>query len=186
MKFEEEFLPSMAGSLLVAHPNMLDPNFQRSVVLLSSNTPESGTTGIVINMPTGKTMGDISPDYAQSPLADVPLYKGGPMGYNKVILAAWQWAESENLFRIEFGISQEDAVSLLENDPNVEIRAFMGYTGWGHGQLEEELHQNTWILSSVKFLSFVGKEASMWHSIISEVRPDLKFLIDTPEDFSDN
>ncbi len=50
---------SLAGSLLVAHPNMLDPNFRRAVLFISAHDPNDGALGIIINRPLDKQVGDL-------------------------------------------------------------------------------------------------------------------------------
>src|SRR5260370_23338075 len=51
---------SLAGSLLVAHPSMLDPNFRRAVLFLSAHDPDDGALGVIINRPLDKSVGDLS------------------------------------------------------------------------------------------------------------------------------
>ena len=67
----------IAGSLLLAHPAMKDPNFRRSVVLMSVHNDE-GAMGVVLNRPMGKRLGELSGDFALGPLSGVPLFNGGP------------------------------------------------------------------------------------------------------------
>ena len=62
---------NLAGSLLLAHPAMRDPNFHRAVVLLSSHG-DDGAMGVVLNRPLGKHLGDLNAQFAASPLAGVP------------------------------------------------------------------------------------------------------------------
>ena len=68
----------LAGSLLLAHPAMRDPNFRRSVVLLSAHG-DDGAMGVVLNRPLGKQLGDLNAQFAASAIAGVPVYKGGPV-----------------------------------------------------------------------------------------------------------
>ena len=67
---------TLAGSLLLAHPAMRDPNFRRSVVLMSVHNAE-GAMGVVLNRPLGKRLGELSGEFALSRLASIPLFKGG-------------------------------------------------------------------------------------------------------------
>ena len=84
------------------------------------------------------------------------------------------------------GFNQEKAVELIDQDPTVEIRAFAGYSGWTHGQLEDELKQDTWLVSPVRNLVFSERSPNMWRAIISKIRPELLFLADSPDDLSEN
>src|ERR1043165_4098102 len=80
---------TFAGSLLLAHPAMRDPNFRHSVVLMSAHSSE-GAMGVVLNRPLGKRLGQLSGDFALGALASVPLFTGGPVNNEQLVLAAWQ------------------------------------------------------------------------------------------------
>lgn len=185
MKFKKDYMPSLAGSLLVAHPVMIDPNFRQSVILLSAHSVEQGGLGVVLNTPLGKTMGEFDAKYAMDPLADVPIYLGGPAGRQGIMLVAWEWLENNSVFKLHFGISKEHATSLLENEEGLEVRAFLGHTIWTKGQLENELYQRIWLLSSVKNMLISQNETDLWKDILIKIKPELLFLID-PEDPSLN
>lgn len=187
MKFKKDFAPSLAGTLLVAHPSLLDPNYKRSVILISSDAPDGTAMGIVVNSPLGLTMGEFDTFFESSPLAQVPMYMGGPIENNLIILTAWQWIEHQSVFRLEFGITEEKAIKLATSNPDVEVRAFLGYSGWTHAQLIDELKHHAWLLSSVKHLAKEGSGGfHLWQNIIKTIKPDLFFLAQTPEDPSEN
>ena len=61
---------SLAGSLLVAHPNMLDPNFRRTVLFISSHEPDDGALGVILNRPLDKHVSDLVTDAPPVGLAD--------------------------------------------------------------------------------------------------------------------
>ena len=102
---------NLAGSLLLAHPAMRDPNFRRAVVLLSAHG-DDGAMGVVLNRPLGKQLGDLNAQFAASPLAGVPVYQGGPVQTEQLILAAWQPEPLETGFRFYFGIDVDKAETL--------------------------------------------------------------------------
>lgn len=185
MKFKKDYMPSLAGSLLVAHPTMLDPNFRQSVILLSAHSTETGGMGVVVNTPLKKTMGQFDIKYAVGPLSEVPMYLGGPIEQQGIMLVAWEWLEHNSVFKLHFGISQEQAAELIESDSNLQIKAFLGHTEWIQGQLETELHQHSWFLSSVKNMLSSDTEANLWKNILIKIKPELLFLVD-PEDPSLN
>ena len=82
---------SLTGQLLVAHPNMLDPNFRRSVLLISSHDLEEGAEGLIINRPLDKQVSELVTDPTPGALGDVPVFLGGPVGTNKLMFAAFDW-----------------------------------------------------------------------------------------------
>src|SRR5439155_22880347 len=92
-----ETLPSLAGSLLVAHPNMLDPNFRRAVLFISAHDPNDGALGIIINRPLDKQVADLVDETPPEGLADVPVFLGGPGGKNQLMFGALEWEEGEGL-----------------------------------------------------------------------------------------
>ncbi len=183
---EPEENPTLSGTLLIAHPGLLDPNFRRTVVLISAHSGKDGALGVVLNRPMGKTLGDQKAEFTSGPLANVPLYYGGPVNSDEMILAAWNW-ENDKVFRLYFGISREKASEMMQSDPGTDLRAFIGYAGWSGGQLESELKQNAWVVCPVEAnaLAREGGEP-LWRHILSRVKPELAFLANTPEDPSRN
>ena len=178
--------PSLAGSLLLAHPAMQDPNFRRTVVLLSAHS-EEGALGVVINRPIGRKLGDFTEDFANGLLADVPVFEGGPVNDKQIILSAWKSESVMGMFRLYFGIDLEKATELLADPEGLDVRAFAGHAGWGEGQLESELAQNAWIVSPVA-PDLVDRldGVDLWRTLLGMISPELRFLADAPDDPSVN
>src|SRR5437867_11197121 len=88
---------SLAGSLLIAHPNMLDPNFRRTVLFISAHNPKEGALGVIINRPLERQVADLVTEMPPPSLAEVPGFLGGPGGKKQVKLAAFDWEEGERL-----------------------------------------------------------------------------------------
>ncbi len=133
----------LAGSLLVAHPNMLDPNFRRAVLFISAHDTMDGALGVIINRPLGKQVSDLVQESPPEMLADVPVFLGGPVGKNQLMFAAFEWESGEEL-KLNHNVGMQEANQLAGRDPSV-IRAFVGYAGWSAGQLEAEMKQKAWI-----------------------------------------
>jgi putative transcriptional regulator len=169
---------TLTGSLLLAHPAMHDPNFRRSVVLMSAHNAE-GAMGIVLNRPTGKRLGELNGEFALGPLAGVALFTGGPVQPEQLLLVAWQ-PRSEG-FRLHFGIEPDKAVQLLAEE-GTHVRAFLGYSGWSAGQLENEMSHHTWIVAEVPgdLLTQASDEA-LWRTVLGREGPDWQLLADEPE-----
>lgn len=180
MREKGEAQPNLAGSLLLAHPAMRDPNFHRSVVLLSTHG-DDGAMGVVLNRPTGKRLGDLNSQFAASPLARIPVYRGGPVKTEQLILAAWQPDPLATGYRLYFGIDVDKA-EVLQKEEGVRIRAFLGYSGWAKGQLENEVRHNTWVITPVSpdlLEHDDGRE--LWRSILGRLGPEWKLMADEPE-----
>lgn len=170
---------TLAGSLLLAHPAMKDPNFRRSVVLMSAHNAE-GAMGVVLNRPLGKRLGQLSGDFALGPLASVPLFTGGPVQTEQLVLAAWQ-VQSDG-FRLHFGIEPDKALQLLAEE-GTQVRGFLGYSGWSAGQLENEMKHRTWIVADVpEDLLTHAQDESLWKAVLSREGAEWRLLAEEPED----
>ncbi len=142
--------------------------------------------GIIVNRPLGQMLGDIDPKLSKSPLKDVPLFSGGPVENGQVIFTAWKWSEGSGAFQLYFGIDTKKAQNILKNDSEFQIRGFFGHTGWSKGQLEFEIEQGSWVISS-SLASLMNKNAEAhWYELFCDERPEIRLLSDPPEDPSFN
>src|SRR5260370_3066929 len=78
---------SLAGSLLVAHPTMLDPNFRRAVLFISAHDPDDGAVGGIIHRPLYKSVADLLTETPPQNMADVTVFFGGHVVNNRFSLA---------------------------------------------------------------------------------------------------
>lgn len=186
MRLEGKGLPlSLAGSLLVAHPSMLDPNFRRAVLFISAHDSTEGAMGVILNRPLDKQVADLVGESPPAGLADVPVFLGGPVGKNQLMFAAFEWEESEGL-RLNHNVNVEEAHDRVEDDP-ASIRAFVGYAGWTAGQLEAEMKENTWILQKPTRAALAPERLpKLWFEIMCELGPWYKMLAAAPDDPSLN
>jgi putative transcriptional regulator len=172
-------MESLAGSLLLAHPVLRDPNFRRTAVLMSTHGPE-GAMGVVLNRPLGKRLGELKGDFALGPLSSTPIFTGGPVQTEQLILAAWQ--AREDAFQLHFGIDPEKAVQMLA-DESTRLRAYLGYSGWTAGQLENELECGTWIVASPPADLFERPmQEALWRSLLADEGDEWRLMVDEPED----
>jgi len=181
-------LPSagnMTGSLLVAHPNLRDPNFRRTILFLSHHNSEDGAVGLVLNRPLSKTTGEIS-SATSGLLKNVPVYYGGPVGENDLLLASVQWHESPGAVSFRgFGSMDEEPIVPPEYQPG--LRAFQGYSGWSRGQLEEEIAERSWLVfaPSRRLIDMPHPEHA-WLDVMNHLGPIYKLLAGMPDDPSLN
>src|SRR5437762_10636481 len=94
---------SLAGSLLVAHPSLLDPNFRRAVLFISAHDPNDGALGVILNRPLDKQVGELVTDEAPAALSEVPVFLGGPVGRNQLMFAILEW-EKENGLKLNHNV----------------------------------------------------------------------------------
>src|SRR5437762_9854129 len=176
---------SLAGSLLVAHPNMLDPNFRRAVLFISAHDAADGALGVILNRPLDKQVSDLVNEAPPDGLADVPVFLGGPVGKNELMFAAFEWQKGEGL-RLNHNVGVDEANELAGEDP-ASVRAFVGYAGWGAGQLEAEMKQNAWLLHKPSRSTLkTDRLSSLWFDIMRGLGPWYKMLAAAPDDPSLN
>jgi putative transcriptional regulator len=174
---------NLTGSLLLAHPGLRDPNFRRTVVLMSAHN-DQGAMGVVLNRPLAKHLGEINGAFALGPLASVPVFQGGPVQTEQLILVAWQM-QSDG-FRLFFGI-EPDKATQLAGEEGTHLRAFLGYSGWTGGQLENEMSHRTWVVVPVPGdLLEHAQDVSLWRHILGGVSGEWKLLASEPDDPSEN
>ncbi len=178
-------LQNLAGSLLVAHPNMRDPNFRRSVLFISAHDPADGALGVIINRPLDKHVADLVTETPPEGLADVPVFLGGPVAKNQLMFAAFEWEEGHGL-KINHNVGLNEAHERIDTDP-ASIRAFVGYAGWGAGQLEAEMKQRAWLLQNPSRAALrPDRLANLWFDIMRGLGPWYKMLAAAPDDPSLN
>ena len=176
---------SFAGSLLVAHPNMLDPNFRRTVLYISSHDPKEGALGVIINRPLDKNVAELVTETPPADLSDVPVFLGGPVGTNQLMFAAFEWHKGSGL-KLNHGVSTSEA-SARPDDGAVSICAFVGYAGWGAGQLESEMRQKAWIIQKPsRSILKPDRLPKLWFDIMRGLGPWYKMLSAAPDDPSLN
>jgi putative transcriptional regulator len=176
---------SLAGSLLVAHPNMLDPNFRRSVLFISAHDAKEGALGVILNRPLDKQVADLVSEAPPIGLADVPVFLGGPVGKNQLMFAAFDWQKGQGL-TLNHNVDVDEAKELAINDPQ-SVRAFVGYAGWTAGQLEAEMKQKAWILQKpTKAALSAERLPKLWFDIMRGLGPWFKLLAAAPDDPSLN
>lgn len=185
MRHPAEEPQNLTGQLLVAHPSMLDPNFRRSVLFISSHRADEGAIGVIINRPLDKHVSELLVEPTSGALAEVPVFLGGPVGTNQLMFATFDWEGLDSL-SLNQNVAFEEANKLAEDDRNA-IRAFVGYAGWTAGQLENELRQNAWVLQkpSREALS-PDRLPKLWFEIMRSLGPWFKMLAAAPDDPSLN
>lgn len=171
----------ITGSLLLAHPQLKDPNFARSVVLMTAHE-DAGSLGVVVNKRAGKTLGEVDGSFAKFGLEDVPVYIGGPVAQDQLILSAWKASPHTNEFKLFFGLEPARAQEKRFLDPELHFRAFRGYAGWGKDQLAAELKDNAWVLSEMDGYALSELEGdALWRHAVMNINLELGLMTMEPE-----
>lgn len=165
--------------LLLAMPQILDPFFHKSVVLLVKHEDE-GSLGFIINRPTELKIAEILRDLEVDWEGDdkISAYFGGPVN-PEVGTLVYLDQEGDTEKELIPGVAATQSVGdldLLSRLPGESFRLFLGYAGWGEGQLEAELLRNDWLIAPVqRGLIFDQATDSIWRRAFESVgvNPDL-------------
>jgi len=163
-------------ALLLSMPQLQDPNFTRSVVLLCEYNPD-GAFGLVLNRPTAVAASEMvrlePPVIAGN---DMPLWIGGPVEPQRGWILLGDEPEAEfKCIREGLYLSTSQALlrSVLQASPAPRARVLAGYAGWGPGQLDEELAASAWLLGDVDLdIVFDVAAESMWETAIRRLGAD--------------
>lgn len=182
MSQERPSAGNLTGSLLVAHPNLLDPNFRRTILFLSHHTAEDGAVGLVLNRPLHKTFGEVARKEQSGPLGTAGLFYGGPVAVDHVTIASLLWQKKNSGVAFQnFTTSNDD----VEISPEWQsgLRVFVGYAGWSKGQLEGEIAQKSWlVLSPARELIEMPDPENAWRNVMRQSGPLMKLLGEAPDD----
>jgi putative transcriptional regulator len=162
----------LTGRLLVATPSLGDPNFARAVVLVLDHD-ESGALGVVVNRPTTVPVGDVLPSWQPFTTDPGVLFRGGPVAVDSALgLAVFPGhgeAEPPGWRRVVDGLGLVD----LDGPPEMlaadmaHLRIFAGYSGWGTGQLEDEVEEGAWyVVPGHARDVFSVEPSSLWRTVL--------------------
>jgi putative transcriptional regulator len=164
-------------TLLLSMPQLQDPNFARTVVLLCDYVPD-GAFGLVLNRPTGMPASEMV--RLEPPVVGgntLPLCIGGPVEPERgwILLAEEPNDPEYRTIREGLYLSTSPALlrQVLSASPAPRARVLAGYAGWGPGQLDQELAQSAWLIGDVDLdLVFDVDDAEMWETAIRRLGAD--------------
>jgi putative transcriptional regulator len=176
---------SLRGSLVVAGPQLLDPNFRRTVVLIADHG-EEGAMGVILNRPSGMTVADAAPDLEPLVGPDMPIYAGGPVQPTLgVVLAEITEAEEPIFGDIVLVPGLNELADVI--DGAGRVRVFAGYAGWGPGQLDDEVARDDWILDPARPDDvFTEDPEALWGTVLERKGGQFALVARMPEDPSLN
>ncbi len=173
------------GQLLIAEPSIIgDLSFNRSVILLADHNHE-GSVGFILNKPLEYTISDLIPDIE----ASFKIYNGGPVEQDNLYFIHTipnLITESIEISNGVFWGGDFELTKSLINEGKINkenIRFFLGYTGWSANQLENELKENSWIITSNNYNSSILEKSSsqFWKEKIIELGGEYLIWSNAPE-----
>ena len=188
MEFPEDFKNKNyeKGSLLIANPVLPDPNFSRTVILLCDHD-DQGSFGLVINRSTQLKAPDLFLNINILKSYNEKIYLGGPVSQSMVFFLCRSPSAAGKLDEVCSGVylgsnleTLESLYSSLEN-PEQDIRFYLGYSGWSGGQLAEEMEQNSWLVqrANEQFI-FIDSESLIWSKAVNSLGKKYQYLTKAP------
>ena len=188
MEFPEDFKNKQygKGSLLIANPVLPDPNFSRTVILLCNHN-DQGSFGLVINRSTQLKAPDLFSSIDILKSYNAKIYIGGPVSQSMVF---YLYRSSRNVIDLDeicsgvyLGSNLETLESLyldIEN-PEENIRFYLGYSGWSDGQLDGEMEQNSWLVQDAnEQFVFLDSENLIWPKAVNSLGEKYQYLTKAP------
>ena len=172
-KIETNHVDPTKGRILIAEPFLPGSYFNRAIILLVAHS-EKGAVGFILNKKIEYPINEVIGDF---PNFDAEVYIGGPVSTDTIYFIHslgdlipgsihvkdnmyWGGDFEELKNKIREGLVQPD-----------QIRFFLGYSGWDEGQLEEELKENSWLVSEIEEINVMEKRTpeSMWVQAVREI-----------------
>ncbi|NBU41058.1 MAG: YqgE/AlgH family protein [Planctomycetia bacterium] len=159
-------MDSLAGKLLVAAPDLGDPNFFSTVVLVVDHDDE-GAFGLVLNRESTVMLASAWEETTREPCGrDAPLMLGGPVqGLLSILHGDPARSEREVVPGVHLARDRDAVMALVESGQE-PLRVFAGYAGWGPDQLEGELTSGSWaITAATRAFVFSDDVSTLWQRV---------------------
>ncbi len=173
------------GILLISDPFLKDPNFMRTVILLCEHRQE-GSFGFVLNKTHDQELGDLM---ANAEGIRFPVYNGGPVQKDTLhflhTAPALIGGSIEVIDGIYWGGDFEEVLTRIKNKQlgKKDIRFFLGYSGWGEGQLANEMDEKSWITRQAsRPLVFQTDTVRIWKEALQDLGGEYSQMINYPID----
>jgi putative transcriptional regulator len=180
----QESVPPQAGKVLISDPFLPDANFNRTVILLLEHN-EHGTFGLVLNHKLESALSDVLDDLPSG--KSVPLFKGGPVQLDtlhyihlgpsilpgaKEVITGLFWGGDFDMVKMQVSLGMAHSGN---------FRFFLGYSGWGDGQLDKEIEEGSWIVSSINPSDLFELDSqSLWKKCMLRLGGECALLANAP------
>ncbi|MCS6818997.1 MAG: YqgE/AlgH family protein [Chitinophagales bacterium] len=160
------------GKLLLSEPFMMDENFSRTVVLICEHDNENGTLGLILNRPLKVRLNEL---VSSLPAFEGNVFLGGPVATDTMQFLHKLGEKIEGSVKITDGIywgGNFEQIKILIQNRNIhpgQIAFYVGYSGWGPGQLQRELEENSWIISDARAEYVFNYSDQIWKNILKSM-----------------
>jgi len=162
------------GLFLVAKPSLMDPNFSRTVVVVTQ-TENGGTVGVIVNRPTTLKLSDfLSKEFDTANYKD-PIFSGGPVMRQALVVlfssASAPAAAAFHVLKDVYLTMHPDNIERLLADPAARYRVYAGFSGWAPRQLESEFMRDGWyFLPADEATLFRESAEGLWEELLERAR----------------
>lgn len=184
-RFESNDIEPKKGRVLISEPFLEGRYFSRSVVLLTEFSDE-GALGFVLNKPVNLNVNEVLTELDEFPSE---VFIGGPVQNNQIYYLHTVPELIPNSFQVtdnlywggDFAILKE-LISLKKIEVH-QVRFFAGYSGWSAGQLEDEIKENSWLVSSIDLEQIMSVDnTDIWKESLSKLGGNFKVWANFPKD----
>lgn len=162
-------MKSLAGQFLVASPHLRDGNFAQSVVLMLQHE-DAGALGVIVNRPGDKTVDDVWQMIGNESIGcDALVYFGGPVPGPMIALHDQAAYAEKEIVPGVFMAMQRDTIDAVVQLDGARFRLFSGHSGWGGGQLENEMRVGGWFTWPASAAEVFADPEELWKSVCSKI-----------------
>jgi putative transcriptional regulator len=160
------------GIFLIAKPELSDPNFRETVVLVTQPEAGGGQLGVIVNRPLASRLSDAVPDLGVIPEASQQMYSGGPVAQNRILFLLRAQSAPANSLRVLDEVYLTGDAQLPSRIARGELaaymfRAYVGYAGWGQRQLRAEIAAGGWFMAPADAdIIFATEAYKVWPEMI--------------------
>lgn len=164
---------SLQGQFLIASPHLDDSNFVRAVLLMVQHD-EEGAFGLILNREFEQPLSDVlSPDFGDEWNCERPVYVGGPVPGPLIAIHNCEEFAEQSVIPGVYLSARREAMDALIQEPFCELRVFHGYSGWGGGQLEDELEAGGWLVATASSEEVFSDTEELWSRIARRINLDI-------------
>jgi putative transcriptional regulator len=162
------------GLLLIAKPSLADPNFSRTVVLVTQ-TEDGGTVGVIVNRPTTLKLQEFLSDEFDTKNYVDPVYVGGPVMRQALVVLFRSEKQPEapafHVLKQVYLTMHPDNIERLLADKVARYRIYAGFAGWAPNQLESEVMRDGWYFLEADEATVLRKNTEgMWEELLERAK----------------
>jgi len=183
LNIEHTKLSIKQGRILISEPMINDTYFRRSVVLITKHNTD-GSTGVVLNKPIDLPINEIIDNF---PVFESKIFIGGPVGKDTIHFLHTLGNLIPNtkhiIDNIYWGGDFNHLKELIKNNlvEANQVLFFMGYAGWDKDQLQEEIDNNSWLVSDVDSEYIINHGDNIWEELLFNLGKEYKVWANMPQ-----